>query len=95
MLAHPPHRRDAASWRLAARAQESPMPVVGVVHPGSRGAFGYVVEGFRRDLGPVYDGCIVKDAKPADLPVVQPTKFELVIDLKTAGALKLGFVRKG
>jgi putative ABC transport system substrate-binding protein len=78
--------------RIAALAAKSQLPAVGEAREfaaaGGLMAYGpRVTENFRRAA--LYVDKILKGAKPGDLPVEQPTTFELVINLKTAKALNL------
>jgi putative ABC transport system substrate-binding protein len=80
------------SARIAEFAARNRLPVMagfkGLVLGGGLIFYGSdFLEGWR--VAARYVDRILKGAKPADLPIEQPTKFELVINLKTAKALGL------
>ena len=83
------HSRRVQLAVLAARYR---IPVIlpqrDFVEAGGLMSYGTNIEDSIRQVG-VYAGKILKGAKPADLPVVQSTKFEFVINLKTVKALGL------
>ena len=81
-------RRD----RIISFAAENKLPAIyqfrefavagGLVSYGPR-----ITDSYR--LGGIYVGRILRGAKPGDLPVLQPTKFDLVLNMRTANALGL------
>jgi putative ABC transport system substrate-binding protein len=82
--------------RIAGMAADKRLPAIYAAREGAEEgglmSYGANLPDLARQTA-VYVDKILKGGKPADLPVQQPTKFELVINLKTARALGLTISR--
>ena len=83
---------DSRRARLISFAAENRLPGIyqfrAYAVDGGLISYGPSITETYRQVG-IYAGRILKGAKPSDMPIMQPTKYDLVINLKTANALGL------
>jgi putative ABC transport system substrate-binding protein len=92
VLVHPSNLFINRAGQIAILAARQGLPTIHTVsdfpHLGGLMSYGGSVADRLRQLG-IYTGRILKGEKPSDLPVMQSSKFELVINLQTARTLGL------